>query len=237
MPLTGGCMTKLMKPNRQKFVKPLTVDDVVDLETFAIYSTQVIGTPNLLVKDRVAAQKAADKFFEQWPSASYSALTDLCIWVRAQGKHLTISRLIGEWRFAYEDGFLKILERGSTNDSATLAKLLPNVDNPEVRQCMMRASSGRNRDRIYKQYIENSDGGAIPEVMKTSAFLDSYGLFIGQVILYQISLSDPYDYGTIIGEIDDKIIVHHRDGSRPLKPRMIKIRQGGDWIRLEERAT
>ncbi len=234
--MTNGYTMKTT-PNRQKFVKPLVVDDVVDLETFSIYSSQMAGTPKLLSKERPMAQKAADKFFERWPSADYSALTDLCIWVKARGKHLTITKLIQEWIFAYEDGFLKILERGSTNDSTMLAKLLPNVDDPEIRQQMMLASSGRNRDRIYKQYIESSGGGSIPKILKTLPFLDSYNLFVGQVILYQVSLSDPYDYGTIIGELDDKITVHHRDGPRYLKPRMIKIRESGDWIRLEERMT
>lgn len=217
--------------NRQHYVKALEVDEVVDLNTFAEYALRRGGVPRPKASEFSAIQKVVDGFFEQFPSASYSALTDLVRWMKTKPKHYTLKELVGCWQLAHSDGFMKILERGSTNDDTTLAKLLAGVEDEVVRRKLMLAASATERDEIYRLYLEQTD---IPQPKDVHPTLNSFELFVGQVVQCRLSPVDNIDYGIVLGEENGRVIVQFRGKPTHLEAKLLKVRCAESWIYYDD---
>jgi hypothetical protein len=203
----------------------LTIDEVVDEQSLIEYAHMVLGTPYPTQKQIPTLRKTLKQFFKDYPDANYRCLTDVVVWARARHKHLDMVRLFGSYRYAYQDGYMRILERGGrSNDDETLGKLLVNVTDPKVRERMAAAATAAARDEIYEHYI------SLPDVTseKSSRNLRQ-GLTEGQVVRYRLSLADPLKYGTIVGSRESKVLVHGSGQDLEMAPHMIYVRKDGEW--------
>lgn len=220
--------------NRVKFARPLTVEDVTDADSLVEYAHYILGTPYPNAKERVALNSILKQFFKDYPDANFRCLTDVVTWAKARNKHFDVAKLFGCYRYAYQDGFMSILEAGgSTNDDATLARLLENVDDPHVRSRMIAAASSTTRDEIYEHYLssretEDRNGSKnLPHL--TPPYLADLGLREGEVVCFKVSLSDPLKYGTVVGHTDTKVLVYSSGEELPLSPHMVYQRKDGAW--------
>ena len=203
----------------------LTVDDVVDTESLMEYARQQIGTPLPKAKERPAVNKVVKTFFEQYPDATHQCLTDVVRWAQIKKRHYDMKMLMSCWRYAYEDGFMVIMENAGTNDDETLRKLLPNVRDPEIRKRMTAASTAKLRDQIYQDYLAldyDADSEAEPEGQSLMK-----GVVAGEVVQYRISMAEPWRTGTAVGVVDDDLEV--RDGGRTIRAKFVRRRMEGDW--------
>lgn len=143
--------------NKYPTVHTLSVDEVVDLDTLIDFLNTRAGIPRPLAKDKGAVSKKAQEFFDSYPDAKWRALTDLATWAKVKRKRVDMIQLVGSWRHAYKDGFMHILENGSsTNDDTTLHQMLKNVDDEHVRSQMTNAATATERDSIYQTYLDSS---------------------------------------------------------------------------------
>jgi len=228
-------MTPKISKNRQKFGKSLTVDEVVDYDSLCEYAHYILGTPYPRSKDHAKVRTVLKKFFEDYPDAEYRAMTDVITWAKARKKHLSMEALFAAYRFAYQDGYMRILtNKGSTNDQKTLSAMLASVSDSGVRDAMTTATSASVRDAIFDDYLRETDGGDSPSKrgVDSHPLLTSLGLFVGQVVSYYVVPSATMRYGTVIGAVDDFIKVHSSGEVVHLPAYMLSVRRAGQWENL-----
>ncbi len=226
-----------MNVNRHRFSKLLTAEEVIDYESFKEFAHQQMGTPYPVVAEAKRVQANIKKLFEEYPNAPYQSLTDLVRWAKAKEKHISLLKLVDMYRYAYEDGFMLILARGGTNDDKTLSVLIGNVHDPDVRDRMTRAHSASERNEVYRLYLERTldeEGGVLDEPPHPQTYLDYCPLFIGQVIRYRTSPTDPFEYGTIVGDTPEHRVLVYNGVERTLDLPMIHVRELGEWVRCQK---
>lgn len=208
----------------------LTVDEVVDLDTLIDFLNSRCGSPLPLKKDRGIVSKNAKSFFESYPDAEWSALTDLAVWAKTKNKHLSMVQLVGSWRYAYQDGFMRILQRGgSTNDDLTLRNMVRGINDEEVRTRMVNAPTSTARDEIYQDYLESSTEAGVP-VKSLNDPLMGYGLGTGQVVKVRLSAADNQQYGTVIGlSGDNRLLVYVNGEELPVRFDLVYVRNNETW--------
>lgn len=208
---------------------------VQSYETLLDYAHQLLGTPYPYAKDHAAVRKQINTFMEQYPeTGTYQALTDVVRWAKHRKKHLSMVQLFGSWTFAYQDGFMKILERGDINDDSTLSAMLKNVDDQETRHRMIAALTSEVRNEIYEIYLAERQwdvGQVTEEDVEHHPLLEELGLYVGQVVQYRVSGSQPADLGTIIGEDGDNVIVYN-GMNRAIPPGLLQTRKNGTWSKI-----
>jgi hypothetical protein len=222
-------MVKRANPNKARFNRPVTVDDVVDHLTLFNFAHQRVGTAHPTAKDAAAAGKIINDFLEQHPETTIKALTDVVKWAKAKKRHYGIVQLLGCWRYAQQDGYMTILERGSTNDADTLAVLLESVSDPSIRNRLIAAPTAAARDELFAAYMEATEGGEAP----TEAQELSHGLSVGQVVKVQFSLADQPRFGSVLDTADGKVLVHTEGERRSVHPRLIQVKDGESWTPLQ----
>lgn len=229
-------MPPKISKNRQKFAHSLTVDEVVDYDSLCEYAHHLLGTPYPKSKEHAIVRKVLKGFFEDYPDANYKTLTDVVTWAKARSRHYEMHELFACYRYAYKDGYMRILTNGgSTNDGETLSAMLQNVSNDETRERMVAAPSAMSRDNIYNEYILSTEGGVSSGTAKEPIphpLLDSLGLFVGQVLQYRIVPSDAGTYGTVVGEQEEFIRVYNSGVVLHLSAFMISVRKAGTWTTL-----
>lgn len=222
-----------LNTNKYHDVHLLTVDEVVDLNTLIDFLNSRVGAPLPTVRDKGAVSKQAQSFFESYPDASWRALTDLATWARVKRKHLSMVQLVGSWRYAYQDGFMQILERGgSTNDDETLHVLLKGVDDPHVRETMSNALTKKARDEIYNAYLATRPESEVAVEEPSSDPVQEYGLSTGQVVKVRFNAADELTLGTIVGLSGDsppRPLVYMRGESLPVDWESVYVRNDGAW--------
>jgi len=216
--------------NRNKFtnVHTLQVDEVVDLDSLIDFLNARTGTPRPLAKDKGAVSKRVKEFFKEYPDADWRALTDLANWNNAKNKHLTMVQLVSSWRYAYEDGYMRILGRGnSTNDDATLQELLKSVADGDVRQRMIGAATSTDRDRIYEEYRSRDE--EVEVAAEPGDPLGDLGLAKGQGVKVRLSPADLPMVGTITGLEGNRLNVYVRGETVPVPFDLVQVRVNGEW--------
>lgn len=218
---------RLMR-NRFTNVHMLQVDEVVDLDSLIDFLNSRVGTPRPLAKDKGVVSKHAKEFFKQYPEADWRALTDLANWARAKNKHLNMIKLVASWRYAYEDGYMRILQRGnSTNDDDTLQEMLKNVSDHDVRQQMIGAATKTDRDRVYEMYRQRDEIADVePE---DDDPLSDFGLARGQAVKVRLSPADLPITGTILGLKENRLRVYVKGQDVPVPFDLVQIRVNGQW--------
>lgn len=209
----------------------LTPDEVVDLKTLMSYLNSRCGAALPLAKEKGAVKKHADAFFESYPNAEWRALTDLANWANAKGKHLNMIKLVGSWRYAYEDGYMRILDRGnSTNDDRTLREMLKNVADPHVREQMMNAATATARNEIYETYHRSNEAADVSPGQDDP--LAEYGLATGQAVKVRLTAADIPVVGTAIGLDDKRLLVYLKGEEVPIPFHLVQVREDGEWSNL-----
>lgn len=209
----------------------LSVDEVVDLDTLCSFLNSRCGAPLPLARDRGAVSKQAKAFFKSYPDAEWRALTDLANWAKAKNKHLPMVQLVASWRYAYEDGFMRILERdSSTNDEATLKEMLKSVDDRSVRDRMINAATATARDEIYQTYHQTSEAADVAPGQDDP--LADLGLATGQAVKVRLSAADNPTTGTAVGVTDNRLVVYLRGQEVPVPLHLVQVREDGEWIDL-----
>ena len=227
-------MSRKLTTNKYHNIHMLDVDEVVDLDSLIDFLNSRCGSPIPTKKDKGVVSKMAKDFFESYPDADWRCLTDLATWAKVRNKHLSMDRLVCSWRYAYQDGFMLLLQRGgSTNDDATLALMLQNVNDQAIRDQLTCAATSTARDEIYKAFLDTSEKVGInagSEVDDTPDPLTDYGLKTGQTIKVRMSASDNPEYGTVVRlSDDDRLIVYIRGRELPVEFDLVYIRRGKEW--------
>lgn len=216
----------------------LTVDEVHDLDSLIDFLNSRCGSPLPLKKEKGVVGKLAKEFFDSYPHADWRALTDLATWARVKRKRLSMVQLVGSWRYAYEDGFMIILDRGSsTNDDEMLHEMLKSVEDPEVRSRMMTSTSAAVRDEIYRAYHDTFEDQTRSEVAASDKDdpLRDFGLSVGQVVKVRLSAADPQETGTVKGMSDDnRLLIYLRGETYPIDWELVYVRSNGTWESIYE---
>ena len=219
---------KRLTNNKHNNVHLLMVDEVVDLDSLIDFLNSRTGSPRPLAKEKGAVSKHAKAFFEEYPDAEWRALTDLATWARAKNKHLSMIQLVGSWRYAFEDGYMRILGDGSsTNDDLTLSEMLKHVDDEDVRNRMMAAATASDRDVIYETYRSTFDGCDISPTPEDP--LADLGLATGQAVKVRFSPADNPVAGTIVGLAGNRLEVYARGETLPVPFDLVQVRRDGEW--------
>ncbi len=208
-------------------------DLVQDYQTLLDYAHQMLGTPYPLAKEHAGVRKVVKQFMEEYPdTGSYQALTDVVRWAKHRKKHLSMVQLFSSYRYAYQDGFMIILDRGDMNDDTTLVVILKNVTDEAVRTRMIAATTAGIRNQIYNTYLEEQEWETPePEEPKDQPLLQGLGLYIGQPVQYRVTVARRSDLGTVLGEDGDNVIVY--DGiNRSIAPNLIRVRRSGEWVSI-----
>jgi hypothetical protein len=217
--------------NKYKTVHMLSVDEVIDLDTLCSFLNSRCGAPLPTAKDKGAVSKNAVVFFESYPDAEWRALTDLANWSKAKNKHLSMVQLVGSWRYAFEDGFMRILQAdSSTNDETTLREMLKSVEDPATRERMINASTATARDEAYQTYHDTFAAGDVDAGQDDP--LKGYGLATGQAVKVRLSAADTAIVGTVVGLVENRLSVYLRGQEVPVPFHLVQIRQDGEWIDL-----
>ena len=217
--------------NKYKTVHMLTADEVVDLDTLCSFLNARCGAPLPLARDKGAVSKKAKEFFDNYPDAEWRALTDLATWAKAKQKHLNMIQLVASWRYAYADGYMRILAaNSSTNDERTLREMLKNVDDPKVRDRMILASTATARDQIYETYHQTSEAKDVSPAQDDP--LADYGLAKGQAVKVRLSAADTPIVGTVVGMTDNRLTVYLKGEEVPVPFHLVQTRQDGEWENL-----
>lgn len=219
--------------NRVQIARMLHEQDVHDIDTWIEYADQRLGVPYPLSKERPGLQKIFNDFMEQHPDGDWHCMVDVVRWARAKKKRIGIIELLASWKYANEQGFMQILQRGGSNDGETLAELLKAVTIQSYRDRMMVARTARERDEVYHEYLQVTNGGsAIETDDTTSAVFEDDRLSSGLVVRYRMSLADAPRLGTLLRQDGAKLVVYVGDHEVALAPRLLQIREDGAWVPL-----
>lgn len=219
-----------VNPNKYNNSHMISVDEVVDLASLMDYLNSRCGAPIPTAKDKGLVSKHAESFFKSYPDADWRALTDLATWAKAKNKHLSMPMLVGSWRYAYQDGFLMILSRGGTNDYETLREMLKSVDDPDVRERMINASTATYRDEIYESYHKTNETVHVPPAEEDP--LSDLGLATGQAVKVRLSAADLPVIGTVVGLSEKRLRIYLKGQEIPVPLDLVQVRVDGEWIDL-----
>ena len=215
--------------NKYKNISPLDVTDVVDEGTFFQYAHQTLGTPFPRAKDIAGVRKQLKLFFEAYPTATFYTLTDVVRWAKHKNRHHNMMALISCYRWAYEDGYMHILERPTPDSDGMLNTLLEVVDDEKVRSAMRQAPDVETRDQIYDEYANRG-----PESVEANPLLEKLGVYAGEIVRFKQSLAHDWEFGTVLGAEGDRVFVHNKE-TFELLPWMVQSRSSrGEWSELVE---
>ena len=220
--------------NRQKFIKMLTPEEVVDLDSWMEYAHQTLGVaiPNQKVKSGL--HKVSKEFFELHPDATWLALVDVVRWGQTsrKTKHYDMIELLSSWKYAHEEGFMRILARMGTNDEETLHEMLKSVHDPFYADRMKVARTSTDRDEVYQEYLAVTDGGETPTYEDTTESFGHPGLKQGQVMRYRLSVADHPRMGTLLRQDGDKLVIYTGEREVALPPKLLQVKIDGNWEAL-----
>lgn len=222
-------MAPRLNRNRFRYSSILNVDDVIDLESLLVYFNQHYGSPLPTVEDKKKAGAATKKFFESYPDAEWSALTDLVTWAKSKRgrRRYSGAELAQSWRYAYQDGFMLILQRGGTNNDAELATLLENVSDDEVRTQMINAPSATARSYIYHTYLSSLKSESEPTVIRFGDEESHPAAVEGQTV--RIEAGSKHQYGIVSKVLDNKLEVRVNYDTVVVPFDAVKFRIDGAW--------
>lgn len=220
-----------LNQNRQRFVKLLTPDDVVDMDSWIDYAHQKLGIAFPTAKTKPALLKIAKEFFEEHPDATWHALVDVVRWAKhtRKSRHFDIHELLASWKYAHQEGFMTILAKVGSNDEEELRELLKSVDSPYFSDRMKMAQTITERDEVFQEYLESRN---LPAYEDTSPEFEDARLRTGLVIRYRLSVAEEPRVGTLLRQEDDKYVIYTGDREVALPPRLLSFKIDGEWKTL-----
>jgi hypothetical protein len=223
--------------NRQKFVKQLTPEEVVDMDSWVDYAHQKLGIAFPTAKTKPALNKIAKEFFEEHPEATWRCLVDVVRWAKhtRKSRHFSIQELLGSWRYAHEQGFMTMLSRIGMNDEETLKEMLKSVDSPYFSDRMKMARTAEDRDEVMREY----EASLIDKADKLSTYEDTPVQFadcrlrMGMMVRYRLTLAEEPRVGTLLREEDGgEYRIYTGDREIRLPSRLLSFKIDGAWETL-----
>jgi len=209
----------------------ITPEDVVDLNSWADYAHQKLGVAHPTAKLLPALHKIANGFFEEYPDATWLALVDVVRWAKhtRKVKHFDIEKLLGSWKYAHQDGYMRILARLGTNDEETLREMLKSVHDNHYADRMKIARTATERDEVYQEYLTATDGGDLPTYEDTSPVFTSPLLRGGMVVRYRLTVADYPRMGTLLRQDNEKLVIYTGDREVALEVKLLQVKIDGSW--------
>lgn len=139
------------------FVDPLTVDEVVDAESYTRYVCQTVGSP-WSYKDVVIMKKKVRVFFEAYPHCTYSTLVHVAHWARAKKKRPAHAYyLVDMARYAWQDGALPEMDPANVRSDVDdlIHQALEQETDPAWRRRLMTAE-GAGKRMVYENWTKKS---------------------------------------------------------------------------------
>lgn len=133
------------------FIDRLRPEDVKDIDTFAEYVSQVLGTPYNTLNDKIVLRKKLKEFEKNVPNGTWQTLVRTCDWAKARKKRPAHSYLVVDWvRYAWADGYLPDLDEKPQDQEleAGIRAALEVETDPEWRRRLIGAE-GRARKEVY----------------------------------------------------------------------------------------
>lgn len=134
----------------------ISVEEVVDLESFCSYARQVAGVPYPTKANLGAARKEMKQLFEMYPKLTWKAMCQVVLWAKIKKKRYAhIVQLIRSYRWAYQDGFLPELDAVNEDDELTIniESALERETDPEWRR-RLSVSRGPGRKVVYAAWLK-----------------------------------------------------------------------------------
>lgn len=209
----------------------LNPEDVVDMDSWIDYAHQKLGVAYPTAKTKPAMLKMSTQFFEAHPDATWHALVDLVRWAKHTRKtrHYDIQELLGSWQYAHQEGYMTILSRLGTNDDETLNEMLKSVHDPVYADRMKIARTATERNEVYAEYLEATDGGQPVINDDTSPEFDDLRLSSGMVMRYRLTVAEQPKMGTLLRQDGDNLVIYTGDREVSLPPRLLSIKIDGAW--------
>lgn len=140
------------------FADLLKREDVVTAEKLAEYCQQQTGIPYPTKAAMGKFKKSCNEFFLQYPNTDYRTLCGVVDWAKNNRKRYSdVSRLIMYgMRFAFADGYLTELDPSNREDHIDnlIIEALQLETDPDWRENIMAARSGRARMDVYNQWLK-----------------------------------------------------------------------------------
>jgi len=141
-------------------------EDVVDLRTLGNYAREQLGT-QFYPRDASPASGRAEEFFKDNPGATWETLTWVVKWCKVRGKHPgTLAKVINNWRYAKEDGFLKRFEESRSEEVEKAIKAALRVETDVEWRVRLLYSEGIQRKVVLEQWqsLQESLKSPVPPV-------------------------------------------------------------------------